>query len=374
MSKISERVGTRHDPISDYYKANVFGARPGELTLLSLLPPVDRCLILERILEGGKCDLLACIDKLSMAYYKAGWPNVAFEFLRGCATRGWLEGHYRLFAEKLNGLPVTNVSRTYDDTLQKLGEYDASSVFCRLLQTLCTRYRGNDILMRDDTPEDRNEFARERWNFVADATRSRDDDFLVPDTTSDLAPAYLLANSHCVAFSYLLGGARPLNFMFATNETVHTMSDGVREVWRKTDSEARMYSPYPYSARRDAGERAYLVAIEFPCTSDGGYQYRTSGQRITVRDVVDLMFEVMDIKPRTTNLQRLSGEKAVRFSWVFLQNDVDRLLGLFPSVRRRPMEWLQLEAVFHDMDRILNQLARKAVDVYPFLRCEFVGW
>ena len=135
-----------------------------------------------------------------------------------------------------------------------------------------------------------------------------------------------------------------------------------------------MYSPYPYSARRDAGERAYLVAIEFPCTSDGGYQYRTSGQRITVRDVVDLMFEVMDIKPRTTNLQRLSGEKAVRFSWVFLQNDVDRLLGLFPSVRRRPMEWLQLEAVFHDMDRILNQLARKAVDVYPFLRCEFVGW
>ena len=50
------------------------------------------------------------------------------------------------------------------------------------------------------------------------------------------------------------------------------------------------------------------------------------------------MFEVMDIKPRTTNLQRLSGEKAVRFNWGFLQNDVDRLLGLFPSVQRRPME------------------------------------
>lgn len=195
MSKISERVGNRHDPISDYYKANVFGTRPGELTLLSLLPPVDRCLILERILEGGKCDLLACIDKLSMAYYKAGWPNVAFEFLRGCATRGWLEGHYRFFAEKLNGLPVTNVSRTYDDTLQKLGEYDRlqvydtqAVVFSRLIRDLCVLYRGREIITGYETQDELDEFIQERRAFIANMTRCREREPPTSDNVSDEEP------------------------------------------------------------------------------------------------------------------------------------------------------------------------------------------
>lgn len=192
MSRISERVGNRHDPISDYYKANVFGERPGELTLLSLLPPVDRCLVLERVLEGGKCDLLACIDKLSMAYYKAGWPDVASGFLRGCATRGWLGGRYRFFAEKLNGLPVDNVSRAYDDTLQKLGEYDRlqmydtqAVVFSRLIRDLCVLYRGREIITGHEAQDELDEFIQERRAFIANMTRYRERETTMSDNVSD---------------------------------------------------------------------------------------------------------------------------------------------------------------------------------------------
>ena len=69
MSSIAERIGDRHDTISAYFKYNTFGRTPEDLTVLSLLPPVDRCLILERVVEAGSLDFLACIDKLSMAYY-----------------------------------------------------------------------------------------------------------------------------------------------------------------------------------------------------------------------------------------------------------------------------------------------------------------
>ena len=63
-----------------------------------------------------------------------------------------------------------------------------------------------------------------------------------------------------------------------------------------------------------------------------------------------------------------------RFSWMFLEGDVARLMDIFPGVAYRYGAWVQMQAVFHVMDRILNQLARRAVGVYPFMNCEFTGW
>ena len=64
MSTISEKLNGRHNAICDYFKNNSFGRDPSDLTVLSLLPPVDRCFIIERVMEFGSCDFLTCIDKL----------------------------------------------------------------------------------------------------------------------------------------------------------------------------------------------------------------------------------------------------------------------------------------------------------------------
>lgn len=374
MSKIASKVGTRYDAISDYFKDRKFGNEPENLTLLSLLPPVDRCLIIERVMECGRCDFMTCIDKLSMAYYKAGFKEVAFEFLEKCNGCGWLRGNYRYFVDKLTDLVVHNVSKTYGDALQKFPKYDTRSFFCRLIRALCSRYQGEELLTGYETSADIDDFVRERRAFIAEMTRNRDHDYIVPSESSGSGMAFTLANTQGIAFSYLLGGGRIMNFRFATSDTLEQTDKEVRDIWEKAESEVRMFAPYQYSARRNAGETAYLVSIEFPCYSDWSYQYRTSRQRISVDDVVDLMFEVMDVKPRVYRVQLPIGEKSFRFSWMFLQDDVERLLGIFPSVRYQHGAWVQMNAVFADMDRILNKIARKAVGVYPFMECEFTGW
>lgn len=117
MSKIADRVGSRYDEISDYFKDHSLGKIPEDLTVLSLLPPIDRCLILERVIRSCKCDFTVCIDKLSMAYYKAGMDRVAFEFLERCEAADMLDGNYGFFIDKLKSLNVHNVSQSYLDTL-----------------------------------------------------------------------------------------------------------------------------------------------------------------------------------------------------------------------------------------------------------------
>ena len=375
MSTIFERVGARYDLISDYFKCNALGRRPGDLTVLSLLPPVDRCLILERVLECGQCDLLTCVDKLSMAYYKAGWRDLAFAFIEKGNAAGWLSGHYGLFVEKLTDLPVFNVTRTYEEALRKLEAYDTKSAFCRLIRVLCTRYRGEEILTGQETPDELAAFLSERRAFIDNMTRDRAREFLHPSRDDiEAGKAALLANVYGVAGSYMLGGARPVDPLFAASDTLATMNETVRKVWEETEFLVRMLAPHPYEARRKAGERAFLFSVEFPAFCDETYQYRTSRQQISVVDAVDLMFEVMDVKPHIVRGRRACGERTVRFSWMFLQGDVERLLARFPSVVFRPGEVCPMEEVFCDMNAILRRIAEKSVDVYPFMECEFVGW
>lgn len=374
MSKIADRVGSRYDEISDYFKDHSLGKIPEDLTVLSLLPPIDRCLILERVIRSCKCDFTVCIDKLSMAYYKAGMDRVAFEFLERCEAADMLDGSYGSFIDKLKSLNVHNVSQSYLDTLAKFPAYDSGSRFCKLIRALCLRYRNNNIITGKESELELVGFINERRAFIHDFTKDRSIQCKPPKEGSGDEWAYLLANSQLIAFSYLIGGGRIENVRFVTSDTIGVMDEETKLVWRKTADEVRRFSSYPYGARRDSGERGYLVSVEFACYCDWSYQYRTSHQRISVDDVVDLMYEVMDVKPRVTKFERSDGEKIVRFSWIFLQDDVDDLLRIFRSVVCEYGAWIQMGQVFGDMDMILNRIAQKALDVYPFMRCEFTGW
>lgn len=376
MSTISEKLNGRHNAICDYFKNNSFGRDPSDLTVLSLLPPVDRCFIIERVMEFGSCDFLTCIDKLSMAYYKADMDKVAFEFIEKCDASGWLRGGYdgQYFYDKLSKLAVHNISCSYSESLSKLPQYDTGSRFCQLIRQLCFDYQGFELFDGTETDRELVQFVNERREFIHRMTRNRDKEAITPSEMSGAGRGFALANTHAIAMCYLLGGARVTNFKFATTETLAQSDDSVRQVWNETEPLVRSFSPYPYSFRRDNGERAYLVSMEFPCYGDWSFQYRTSRQRISINDVVDLMYEVMDVKPREKRIQYLNGEKTFRFSWMFLEDDVARLLEIFPSVEYRYGCWVQQSAVYRDMDRILNTIARQALHAYPFMECEFTGW
>ena len=179
-SIIAERVGKRYDEICAYFSDNPFGSNPSDLTILSLLPPIDRCLIIERILKLNNSDRLTCIDKLSMAYLKAGLRDVAFEFIKQCDKCGWFNNQpnrypypqwdYDFFSDKLNGLVVGNVSVCYDDTLRKFPDYDSGSRFCGLVKQLSIEYKGREVLKGDESPEVLKKFHAERLAYIKGLT------------------------------------------------------------------------------------------------------------------------------------------------------------------------------------------------------------
>lgn len=381
--RLSKNVGDRYDAISRYFKDHRLGDNPIELSALSVLPPVDRCLIIERIMQNGECNILVCIEKLSMAYYKAGWSDFAMEFLLKCNAANLTRGQGQDFIDKLKDLPVVNISHNYKESLQKLYTYYSttsfwSSEFVKLLKDLCEAYEGNEILNGNETNEQISEFIAERREFLDDMVSYVNKTYrVVPELGSGLEVAYTLANTQVIAFCYLLGGARISHFKFMTSDTLKSMDEESRGIWNETKEEVlRHMSPWnmaSFMTRQDAGERMYLVSVEFPCYYGRMYKYRHSGQLIYINDVVDLMYEVMDVKPRTKSGIRNNGEKFVRFSWMFLQDDVDKMMRIFPEVKYAYGNWIQIKEVATAMNRILYTIARNALHAYPFMKCELQG-
>ena len=144
---ISQKLSGRYDCFVDYFRRHPFGSVPNDMTVLSLLPPVDRCLILEMVLFFGFGNSVVIIDKLSMAYLKAGWEQLSFEFLSACYNGGFLDSRsYNFFVDKIRGLCVHGVSDDYDGTLRKLSQYYIpEDPFCELLKAFCERHLGDDV-------------------------------------------------------------------------------------------------------------------------------------------------------------------------------------------------------------------------------------
>ena len=172
-SSITARIGTRYDDLIDYFRRYPFGSIPQDMTVLSLLPPIDRVLILERIFSRGYGDLIAMTDKLSMAYIKSGYEEIPFEFLKACRDCGLLhENAYRFFVAKLRGLNVHGTSDDYSDTAKKLPRYVyVGEELGDILMRLCSDYGGKEIFagvsalnMKDQV--DHCKFVDERRGFI----------------------------------------------------------------------------------------------------------------------------------------------------------------------------------------------------------------
>lgn len=143
MSKIFNRIGQRYDDILSYFRRHPFGSIPGDMTVLSVLPPVDRCLILERVFSRGDGYITAIVDKLSMAYMKAGWLSLGRLFLIECGRAGIIDEFSCFqFIEKIESLSNLRISvATYSDALCTLTTYEAfGGSFCGLVRTLCEDY------------------------------------------------------------------------------------------------------------------------------------------------------------------------------------------------------------------------------------------
>lgn len=170
MSNIGSKIGRRYDDIISYFKRNMFGYRMMDLTVLSCLPPVDRCLILERVAKECRADVIVLIDKLSMAYLKAGWEDLAQSFIKACYRRGLiLPTEYDVMSDKISNLDVYGVSEDYDDAIDKLPRNKCE--FMDLIRNLCETYRGQEVfsgvnLLSHEDVHDMELFIEERWTFI----------------------------------------------------------------------------------------------------------------------------------------------------------------------------------------------------------------
>lgn len=173
MSTIGDKIGTRYNDIVSHFKQHPFGTVMPDLTILSLLPPVDRCLILERVAGECRVDAIVWIDKLSMAYLKAGWRDIAMQFLEACRSRRIIgTDYYYMFVDKISGLAVHGTSQSYDDTLLKLPHYEfGGGELAGYIRDLCEAYRGSEVFAGVDflNPLDMRdvaEFKNERMRFI----------------------------------------------------------------------------------------------------------------------------------------------------------------------------------------------------------------
>ena len=148
MSKVADRIGSRYDAIIEHFIRHPFGTHPPDMTVLSLLPPEDRCIILERLFRRHSGNILDLVDKLSMAYLKAGWPDLANRFVEYCVKGGWIiPEHGAFFLNKLDTLMVHGVSEDYADTLRKLPQYESlAPELGALIRSLCETYSGRELL------------------------------------------------------------------------------------------------------------------------------------------------------------------------------------------------------------------------------------
>lgn len=174
MSKIANRVGHRYDDILSYFRRYPFGSIPPDMTVLSVLPPVDRCLILERVFDRGDGDVVVLADKLSMAYMKSGWLDLGRLFLKECDHAGIID-EFTCFEliEKIEGLSNLRISAaTYADALCTLPTYEVfGGIFCGLIRTLCEDYIEMNVFQDVDffSPvwaSDIESFISERLNFI----------------------------------------------------------------------------------------------------------------------------------------------------------------------------------------------------------------
>jgi hypothetical protein len=98
---LNSNIMKNYDVFLEYFQKRPFGSEMPVLSILSTLPPEDRCRIIERVLELDITNVEA-YNKLSMAYIKNNQKNKAFELLKNANKNGNLSNSsYQVLNNKL---------------------------------------------------------------------------------------------------------------------------------------------------------------------------------------------------------------------------------------------------------------------------------
>jgi hypothetical protein len=96
--------GSSHPAFVDYFKSKPFGSEPPVMTILSNLPPKDRCGILSEILKSDPTNV-NIYDKLSMAYLKNNDMSAALHCLETGRRSGNLSNqNYSVLKSKIESM------------------------------------------------------------------------------------------------------------------------------------------------------------------------------------------------------------------------------------------------------------------------------
>lgn len=124
FSFLSTSAGTsKYASLVNYFKENTFGSEPPVMTILSNLPPKDRCAILEEVLKTDPTNINV-YDKLSMAYLKSNNLSAAHNCLEKGRRSGSLSSqNYTVLKGKIDAMNqqfggVFNSSTNYAQALQ----------------------------------------------------------------------------------------------------------------------------------------------------------------------------------------------------------------------------------------------------------------
>ena len=111
--------------IANYFKAKPLGSEPPVMTILSNLPPKDRCGILAEVLKNDPTNVNV-YDKLSMAYLKNNQLSEALNCLESGLRSGNLNSHnFAILKGKIEDMNVQfggrfGSSANYAESLQRI--------------------------------------------------------------------------------------------------------------------------------------------------------------------------------------------------------------------------------------------------------------
>lgn len=163
-------MGTEHTGFIKYFKRRRFGSEPPVMSILSLLPPKDRCEILEEI-RAFDSNNIHVFDKLSMAYMKSGRFDQGLQLLLQGTEAGHISHQNSMtLLQKLKSMQANHRGKfgsvqNYSDSKAVLdshvaemkldGSYQELKEFCDVMEDyLGERMRaGNSAVGGDAIPE-----------------------------------------------------------------------------------------------------------------------------------------------------------------------------------------------------------------------------
>lgn len=126
----------KHHSIAAFFMVKPFGTSMPIISNFSTLKPIDRCIILEILIERGQRSP-HIYDKLVLAYVKTGNPNYALDVIKFASKKGEDNNFISYLIQKLDvGIPGERSDETRIDMIKEFSQKTTDSVEIRFLNIL----------------------------------------------------------------------------------------------------------------------------------------------------------------------------------------------------------------------------------------------